>query len=292
MSNKKSLFHKIGLLLIFMLVGMMLSSILSIIPGLLSGLEYNEIAKNPSIIQQNAPVWSLRLLLFLNQVFTFFIPAVLFSFLFYKKNKLSELGIISKLHPQYILGGILFLMAIYPSVNFLFWINQQLPLAEWMRTSEDKVSELISRLLTTDNPLIVLQNVLLIAVTPAICEELVFRGILQKEFEKHFNNGHVAVWLGAILFSFIHFQFEGFLARVLLGAALGYLYYWTRNLWIPIFIHFINNLMPIIVLQMKGIDITKMQQDQLPFTWSTLLISWGAIYLVYFLFFKKKPTHV
>lgn len=292
MSNKNSLFQKLGLLLIFMLVGMMLSSMLGIIPGLLSGMEYDEIAKNPGIMQENAPVWSLRMLLFLNQISTFLLPAILFSFLFHKKNKLSELGISKGLNWKHVFGGIILLVAAYPSVNFLHWINQQLPLADWMRTSEERVATLLKRLLETDNILVVIQNILLIAVTPAICEELIFRGVIQKEFEKHLKNGHLAVWLGALLFSLIHFQFEGFLARVMLGAVLGHLYYWTRNLWIPIIVHFLNNLLPIIILQTQGIDITKMQENQLPFQWSTLLVSIGAVIIIYLVFFKKKPSNV
>lgn len=292
MSNKNLLFQKLGLLLVFMLIGIMISSVLGIVPGLLSGMEYDEIGKNPGILQEKTPVWSLRLLLFANQIFTFLLPTILFSSLFYKKNKLFELGLNSQLNWKHLFGGIFFLIAAYPSVNFLYWINQQLPLADWMRTSEDRVANLLSKLLETDNVLVVIQNVLLIAVTPAICEELIFRGVIQKEFEKHFKNGHLAVWLGAILFSLIHFQFEGFLARVLLGAVLGYLYYWTRNLWVPITIHFVNNLLPIVVLQTKGIDITKVNDNQLPFQWSTLLVSIAAVYLVYYLFFKKKAYHV
>jgi uncharacterized protein len=55
------------------------------------------------------------------------------------------------------------------------------------------------------------------------------------------GNVHAAVWLTAIVFSVIHFQFYGFLPRVLLGALLGYLVIWTGSIWASILAHFANN---------------------------------------------------
>ena len=68
-----------------------------------------------------------------------------------------------------------------------------------------------------------------------------FRGILQPIFQKAFQNKHIAVWLAAILFSAIHFQMQGFIPRMLLGAFLGYFYLWTNNLWVSIFAHLVFN---------------------------------------------------
>ncbi|MEM1122064.1 MAG: CPBP family intramembrane glutamic endopeptidase, partial [Bacteroidota bacterium] len=70
---------------------------------------------------------------------------------------------------------------------------------------------------------------------------LLFRGIIQQNLEKRSQNPHLAIWITALIFSFIHFQFQGFFPRVLLGTLLGYLFVWTRNLWIPIIAHFVYN---------------------------------------------------
>jgi membrane protease YdiL (CAAX protease family) len=86
-----------------------------------------------------------------------------------------------------------------------------------------------------------LSNLFFIAVIASIAEEVFFRGVLQQLLSKHFKNEHVGVWLTAIVFSLMHLQFYGFLPRVMLGAMLGYLFVFTRNLWIPILIHFLNN---------------------------------------------------
>ncbi|MEL7006274.1 MAG: CPBP family intramembrane glutamic endopeptidase, partial [Bacteroidota bacterium] len=83
--------------------------------------------------------------------------------------------------------------------------------------------------------------IIVIAVIPAIGEEIVFRGMLQNELHTASKNAHVAIWVSAIIFSAIHMQFFGFFPRLLLGALFGYLYYWSGNLIIPILAHFINN---------------------------------------------------
>ena len=52
---------------------------------------------------------------------------------------------------------------------------------------------------------------------------------------------HLAIWVTAIIFSFVHFQFYGFVPRMLMGALLGYMLCWTGSLWIAMLMHFTNN---------------------------------------------------
>jgi len=92
-----------------------------------------------------------------------------------------------------------------------------------------------------------LLNLVVIALLPALGEELIFRGIIQQKLAASWQQPQLAIWATAIIFSSIHLQFQGFFPRVLLGAALGYLFMWTRNLWIPIFAHFVFNASQILV---------------------------------------------
>ena len=57
---------------------------------------------------------------------------------------------------------------------------------------------------------------------------------------------HIAIWITAIIFSAVHFQFYGFIPRVLLGAFFGYLALWSGSLWLPIFAHALNNSLVVI----------------------------------------------
>jgi membrane protease YdiL (CAAX protease family) len=61
--------------------------------------------------------------------------------------------------------------------------------------------------------------------------------VLQKQLGFIINNKIIAIWIAAFIFSAIHLQFEGFLPRFVLGLVLGYLYYWTGNLWVTMIAH-------------------------------------------------------
>jgi membrane protease YdiL (CAAX protease family) len=106
---------------------------------------------------------------------------------------------------------------------------------------EAEATETLLNLIQMDNIGELLINLLLMALLPALGEELVFRGVVQQYGYALFKRKTVSVWLTALLFSAIHFQFEGFIPRFLLGLVLGYLFYWTNQILIPIILHFANN---------------------------------------------------
>ena len=84
-------------------------------------------------------------------------------------------------------------------------------------------------------------TILVMAIVPAIGEELLFRGYLQQKTEILVKNSHIAILVTAFLFSMIHFDPQGLIPRFFLGVLLGYLFYWSNSLWLPILAHFINN---------------------------------------------------
>ena len=90
-------------------------------------------------------------------------------------------------------------------------------------------------------------TLLVVAVVPAIGEELLFRGYLQQKFGKWFGNMHTSIILTAFLFSAIHFHLDGFFPRFMLGILLGYMFLWSGSLWIPILAHFTNNAIAVII---------------------------------------------
>lgn len=149
-----------------------------------------------------------------------------------------------------------------PAINLLAHINEQMalpaflePLEAWMKTQEETVKLLTEQFMhvTTFDGLII--NLLLMALLPAISEELTFRGVLINLFKvkgerlkvKGESVPHLAIWCSAILFSAIHLQFYGFMPRMLMGALFGYMLAWTGSLWIPILMHFTNNALAVIL---------------------------------------------
>jgi uncharacterized protein len=121
----------------------------------------------------------------------------------------------------------------------------------WAQQKEDEAAQLTRNLTAMDTVQHLLVALLVIAVLPAIGEELLFRGLIQNKVYAAIGNLHLAVWLTGILFSAIHLQFFGFFPRMLLGVLFGYLYVWSGNLWIPILAHFINNGFTLIVLYLN-----------------------------------------
>lgn len=112
---------------------------------------------------------------------------------------------------------------------------------KWVKETEESTGELTKFLTTFTSVSQLIVAMVVVAVLAGVSEELLFRGVLQNIILKATNNPHVAIWVAAFTFSFIHFQFYGFVPRMLLGALFGYLYYWTKNLWVPMFAHFVNN---------------------------------------------------
>lgn len=112
---------------------------------------------------------------------------------------------------------------------------------EWAREKEDYAAQLTAFMTEFKSIPELIVALVVIAVLPAIGEELVFRGLIQNELNRLTQNIHVAIWFSAILFSAFHLQFFGFVPRLLLGALFGYLYYWSGNLSMAILAHFTNN---------------------------------------------------
>lgn len=125
----------------------------------------------------------------------------------------------------------------------------------WAKETEEAAAKMTEQLTQFDSFGEFLIGFLVIAVFAALGEELVFRGMIQNMLHKAFGNIHFAIWTAAFLFSLIHMQFFGFVPRLLLGGLFGYLYYWSGNLWLPIFSHMINNGFMLVLIYLNSIDI-------------------------------------
>jgi membrane protease YdiL (CAAX protease family) len=127
--------------------------------------------------------------------------------------------------------------------------------------------------------------IFVVAILAGVSEELLFRGVLQNIILKTFGNPHVAVWASAFTFSFIHFQFFGFVPRMLLGALFGYLYYWTNNLSIAMFAHFVNNgftLLMAYLYQMKMVNADIEKTDSVPLSVALISLLFTAFIMRWF----------
>jgi uncharacterized protein len=205
----------------------------------------------------------MRGILLLNHVFSFILPAIASIWLAYKNNFFRYFKLDKKPAWSLIWLCLLWLIVSTPMVQFSYLINQMIPLPQWMLDLEKSTGNLLETIIAKDNSYEILINIFLIAIIPGIGEELMFRGLVQQQFGKMLKSEHLTVWLAAAFFSAIHMQFQGFFARMILGALLGYMLVWTRNLWIPIIVHALNNGLQIIglyALNIKPADMDKMNK--------------------------------
>lgn len=153
------------------------------------------------------------------------------------------------------------MMVSLPLINFLAEWNAGLSLPdslasaqEWIQEREDEVTALLEVFLVMENPWHLISNLVLIALIPAISEEVFFRGTVQPIFQRMFINHHIAIWVTAFLFSFFHMQFLGFFPRMLLGAVFGYAAYWSGSLMLPMIGHFVNNGLAVLITYFIGLE--------------------------------------
>ncbi len=185
----------------------------------------------------------------------FIAPALIAAYLYSEgEQKIKRYLRTSTPDNQQIIGYTILLIIIsLPFVSMLGTFNAGLQLPESMasleasmRAMEEQAQTLIKSFLITDSVWVLFANIFIVAVIPAVGEELLFRGVIQKILHEWFKNVHIAIITTAALFSFIHFQFYGFLPRFVLGIIFGYLFVWSKNIWYPILAHFINNTLGVI----------------------------------------------
>lgn len=194
-------------------------------------------------------------------IFVFILPALLAAMIYNRPRRGLEW-----LHMDKVLGSrqdttktagiyaLVFLMMVLaaPGINLLAWLNQMMalpawlaPIEAWMQSMEQAAADATEMMVRADTIGVMLFNLFLMALLPAVGEEMTFRGIVQGLLSGR-RNVHTAVWVTALIFSAIHLQFYGFVPRMLLGALLGYLLVWSGSLWLPILAHFTNNAIAVI----------------------------------------------
>lgn len=196
---------------------------------------------------------STRILQGIYSLAMFAIPALLIAFL-YEKNLFKYTCLNQSAKFQSYITAILLVFISIPIVNVLAKLNSQMVLPHFldslqqtMKQMEDKAAVLTTKLLSVNTVNQFFLNLLIIALIPAIGEELLFRSILQKHIVEWTKNIHLGIFITAFVFSAFHMQFFTFLPRLFLGLMLGYMFQWSKSLWLPILAHFINNAMAVFV---------------------------------------------
>ncbi|HEY8918947.1 MAG TPA: CPBP family intramembrane glutamic endopeptidase [Chitinophaga sp.] len=182
----------------------------------------------------------LKLVQFLYTLVVYLVPGLLFGYL--SDPKPAEwLGMSKSPKALPIVLALLIMYCSLWAVDLTAEWNQHWNVPASIRQMEEQADLLIERLLQMPTVKDLIVNLLLIAVLPAIAEEVFFRGVMQRLVIQLVRLPWLGVLITAILFSAVHMQLLGFVPRVLLGFLLGAIYYLSGNLWLSILGHFLVN---------------------------------------------------
>lgn len=236
---------------------------------------------------------SLKIMQMGSSVFGFLIPAIFFAKVIVRQPVPYLKA--NWRFPLILLLVVFFIMLISsPLMEMLITFNQKMVLPhalkgleKWMRDAEDNAGKQTEILLQMKTPAAFLLNLLMIAILPAVSEEFIFRGCFQQIFTSWTKSLHWGVWLSAALFSFIHFQFFGFLPRMVLGVFFGYFAAWSGSIWPGVLGHFLNNGTAVLITYLYQNKLIKVNPDeQQLFDWKSYTFS-VILTVILFLAYKK-----
>lgn len=195
----------------------------------------------------------------LQALIMFVAPAIATAF-FVSPTPGALLGIKKGCSLRNVLGVILIFVIGMPALNQVIWWNSQLSLPEsmalieqWIREMETNAAAMQEVMLSSDSLGGLCLSILVVAILTGFAEEVFFRGTVQRVIASNGMNHHLAIWIAAFIFSLLHFQFFGFVPRMLLGAFFGYLFYWTGSIWVAAIAHMINNALVVITIYLSNI---------------------------------------
>lgn len=264
---------------------------------------FMELVENMSNISHPDYANLLKYFQIVQSIGLFVIPPFILAW-FFGGDTLMYLQLNKRISGRTIMLTTVIMISAIPLINLLAHLNTQIslpdfmsPIEDWMKQAEESAKQLTETFLRADTIADLLFNLFVIAVIPAIGEELLFRGVVQRLFAEWTRNKHAGIWISAIIFSAMHLQFFGFIPRMMLGVMFGYMLIWSGRMWIPITAHFVNNAVAVLVyffIQKKQVSKDMETIGAEPGDWLYAVLS--LILFVFFLTFfyrsyKKSTTN-
>lgn len=286
-NNSKGISYSAGFFLLISLAitGMIIGSGIAI--ALLGGgvTDLAQAMKNPA----NAGL--MRGIQVLNVFLSMILPVLLIGWLVNRKP-FQLIGFRQNFHGRQVLlvlGIVVFSVMI---AGVLGMLNKEIGLSPAWKAQfeqlEKTYAEQVSMMVDLKSFGGYLASLLLMAVLPAIGEEMLFRGGLQNFLTRATNNPWLSIIIVSIIFSLIHFSFFGFLPRLFLGVVLGAIFFYTKSLWLAVFAHFLNNAFAVTAMYVyvrRGKGLQEAMNDDVVSYWALLFLP-----ALIFLFMRLKDT--
>lgn len=275
----KSLTAKFGILFLLIVVSVILHNLLARF-CIVTFSDVELVAVDFMKFTNQSRIDAVKFVQLLSSIGLFVVPVLLYAYLCDFNLKLNF-----NFNRQTLLLAVAIMLFVNPFIAFIYEWNMSFNFPEWMIYYDKKAENITKYFLRMDTVGDLAFNLLVLAIVPAIGEELLFRGYLQQIFTKCLKKPHLAIVVTALLFSAIHMQFQGFLPRFVLGLVLGYFFYWSGSLWLPIIAHFFNNAIAVVLAYSFFSDYAYLAENTA--TWQEAFFSFMAVGLLLFLLYKN-----
>ncbi len=289
--NKFQVFDTIAFVIFCLAIGHATSLLLACSVYDVNALQIQEALKDPIHADRNLII----LFSLFYSLLSFFIIPITYLFL-YRKDSVRFLWTNRKIRLTPLLLSTITVFTIIPFISIVIKLNYSIEFPTWLselesyfKEGEENARRLTSFLLSFNESKDLIIAIFIVAIIPGIVEELFFRGIVQIQLQRILKNGHYAILTGAFLFSFFHFQFYGFIPRLIFGVLLGYIFFWSNNIWYSCAAHVTNNLMGVLGSYWLGPHF--LNAENVGVTSIVLLIPSVAITVLIILRFKRIEAH-
>ena len=240
----------------------------------------------------------LRLMTIAGQMLFILLPTLILAKFIYedvstiirfKLPRLNELGI-------FFLGFLIIL----PLLQNLAYVQSYLiekyallnPFVKQMKEFFDSLDKFVgdsyNSLFSVKSPIDIILIILAISVTPAVCEEVFFRGFIQKSFELKWKP-FWSILVSSLVFALYHFSPYGLIPLLILSSFLGYAAYKSDSIFVPASIHFANNFFMIILYFIVGAEAVESKPDpNVQIAPYLILLFLNVIVLLAWFFFVNK----
>lgn len=306
----------------------------------------------PADMMNPAYVNALKVIQVVSTVIIFFIPAFVTARIASAKP-FFRLGFQGGIKLNRAVVAVLLMLCALPLVGFLAEINKAIPIAASVKKTfeamESQYVEQVKLIATFKTPVDYIIALFIIALLPALVEEMFFRGGLQNVLLKWKNNSVLyivltgllvafgfyirfgtsvngfifypvliaivlvvslnqkirtyldsicnhpiaAILVTSLIFSVVHASWYGFIPRMALGMVLGYIFFYTGNLWYSVLGHFFNNALSVSVLYWQYTKDKKIDMevgDSAP--WWAGVLSIAIVIALFYLLKKISATKI
>ena len=218
----------------------------------------------------------------LTQVMIISLPIL---FAFYIKSDFKKVFSLKLPKFKHLLGSAILWIGCYLLVFILTNI-----IMYYFPQNQEIVEGLNDALFIKDNLLL---NLLIVAVMPAICEEMFFRGFILTSFKNNQKSYKGAIIFSGILFGIMHMDFIRIIPTSILGISFAYAVCKSNSIGVGMFMHFLNNGFAVIVTHMSSKLVQNVNSSELTYLSISqisviFIISLMFISLAVLLFKEKK----